>query len=408
MLVSIIITNYNYSKFISRCLRSCFNQTLDKKLYEVIFVDDKSSDNSLKIAQVFKSEKNFRLIANEKNLGVAGSANKGILESKGRYFVRVDSDDYVSTKFLDYLSTYLINNEDALGVSCDYVLINNYGKKISREKYQIKPVSCGVMYNKDKLISYGLYNEDFRHREEEELRARLGSLYEIHHLNIPLYRYRKHGNNKTTQLDNMQLFKKKLMNNYVAKINKETKLELLNYVVAIIPAKKNSKRLKNKNIHMVKGKPMINWVIDAAKKSKFINDIFVTSDSSKIIQIAKSLKVKSIKRPSFLAKDNVFKMDAIVHATNIVSKFRTPTIVISLQANSPEIKTNDIDKAIKKLIDFDLNEVISINNDGNQNGAIRAMKYTTVYQNKLSVHVGTIKTNTVDVHTIEDLKKIKL
>ena len=57
MLVSIIITNYNYSKFISRCLRSCFNQTLDKKLYEVIFVDDKSSDNSLKIAQVFKSEK---------------------------------------------------------------------------------------------------------------------------------------------------------------------------------------------------------------------------------------------------------------------------------------------------------------------------------------------------------------
>ena len=154
----------------------------------------------------------------------------------------MDSDDYVSTKFLDYLSTYLINNEDALGVSCDYVLINNYGKKISREKYQIKPVSCGVMYNKDKLISYGLYNEDFRHREEEELRARLGSLYEIHHLNIPLYRYRKHGNNKTTQLDNMQLFKKKLMNNYVAKINKETKLELLNYVVAIIPAKKNSKK----------------------------------------------------------------------------------------------------------------------------------------------------------------------
>ena len=408
MLVSIIITNYNYSKFISRCLRSCFNQTLDKKLYEVIFVDDKSSDNSLKIAQVFKSEKNFRLIANEKNLGVAGSANKGILESKGRYFVRVDSDDYVSTKFLDYLSTYLINNEDALGVSCDYVLINNYGKKISREKYQIKPVSCGVMYNKDKLISYGLYNEDFRHREEEELRARLGSLYEIHHLNIPLYRYRKHGNNKTTQLNNMQLFKKKLMDNYVAKINNETKEELLNYVVAIIPARKNSKRLRNKNIYMVNGKPMINWVIDAAKKSKYINDIYVTSDSAKIIQISKSQKVKTIKRPAFLAKDNVFKMDAIVHATGVISKFRTPTVVISLQANSPEIKARDIDKAIKKLIDSNLNEVISINNSGNQNGAIRVMKYTTVYQNKLSVYIGTIKTDTIDIHTIEDIKKIKL
>jgi len=408
MLVSIIITNYNYSKYISRCLRSCFNQTLDKKLYEVIFVDDKSTDNSLKIAEVFKNEKNFKLISNEKNLGVAGSANRGILQSKGRYFVRVDSDDYVSTKFLDYLSTYLINNEDALGVSCDYVLINNYGKKISREKYQLKPVSCGVMYNKDKLISYGLYNEDFRHREEEELRARLGSLYDIHHLNIPLYRYRKHGNNKTTQLDKMQLFKKKLMSTYVAKINDKTKEELLNYVVAVIPARKNSKRLKNKNIHLVQGKPMISWVIEAAKKSKYINDIYVSSDSNKIIQLAKSQKVKTINRPSFLAEDHVFKMDAIVHATSIISKFRTPTIVISLQANSPEIKAKDIDKAVKKLIEFNLNEVISVNNSGNQNGAIRAMKFTTVYQNKLSVHVGTIKTNTVDIHTLEDLKNIKL
>ena len=102
-------------------------------------------------------------------------------------------------------------------------------------------------------------------------------------------------------------------------------------------------------------------------------------------------------------------MDAIVHATSIISKFRTPTVVISLQANSPEIKTRDIDKAIKKLIDNEnLNEVISIDKKGNQNGALRVMKFSTVFQTKLSVYIGTIKTNTVDVHTIEDVQKIKI
>ena len=207
---------------------------------------------------------------------------------------------------------------------------------------------------------------------------------------------------------NMKIFNQKLMQKYINNVENVSDNNLLKYVVVIIPARKNSKRLKNKNIFLLKDKPMIGWSIEAAKKSKYVQDIYVTSDSRKILEISKDYGAKGIKRPSYLADDYVFKMDAIVHATNIISKFRTPSVVISLQANSPEIKSSDIDKAVKKLIDSNLNEVISINNDGNQNGAIRAMRYKTVYQNKLSVHIGTIKTNTVDIHTLEDLKKIKL
>ena len=59
MKASIIITNFNYSKYLARCLRSCFNQSLERDLYEIILVDDCSSDDSIEVANSFKLEKNF-------------------------------------------------------------------------------------------------------------------------------------------------------------------------------------------------------------------------------------------------------------------------------------------------------------------------------------------------------------
>mgnify|MGYP001245028519 CR=1 FL=1 len=100
MKISIIITNYNYGKFISTCLKSCFNQSFSKKDYEVILVDDCSNDHSKKKIKKFEHKKNFKFIENKKNLGVARSANIGIKNSNGKYFVRVDADDYVDKNFL--------------------------------------------------------------------------------------------------------------------------------------------------------------------------------------------------------------------------------------------------------------------------------------------------------------------
>ena len=57
MKCSIIITNYNYGKFAERCIRSCLNQDFDKNEYEIIFVDDNSSDGSVKIVKNFKDLK---------------------------------------------------------------------------------------------------------------------------------------------------------------------------------------------------------------------------------------------------------------------------------------------------------------------------------------------------------------
>ena len=63
----------------------------------------------------------------------------------------------------------------------------------------VEHIPNGIMYRRDLLLEMGGYNSKMRHREEEELRKRLGEFYKIHHLRIPMYRYRMHKNNKTKE-----------------------------------------------------------------------------------------------------------------------------------------------------------------------------------------------------------------
>tara|TARA_X000001388_G_scaffold77085_2_gene76429 strand:- start:844 stop:1467 length:624 start_codon:yes stop_codon:yes gene_type:complete len=199
--VSIIITNYNYGKYIQRCLRSCINQK--NVNHEIILVDDCSTDNSIEMIKPFKNDITF--IQTEKNSGVAVAANLGIKNARGQFIIRVDADDYVSSDMCYFMQTYLETNHDAFCVSCDYVLVDNYENIIERKYARKENISCAIMYRKDLLLELGAYNENFRHREEEELRKRLGDYYTIHHLNIPFYRYRMHNTNKTKSKEYKEL-----------------------------------------------------------------------------------------------------------------------------------------------------------------------------------------------------------
>lgn len=191
--VSIIITNYNYNKYLERCVKSCLNQKLVN--YEVIVVDDNSNESVKPYLNLYLND--IKLIENKLNVGVAESSNVGIRNARGKYIVRVDADDYINEYMCFFLLTYLKNNKSKLGVSCDYWMVNDYEEKYERKYSKKSPISCGIMYNRNLLLQYGGYNKDYRHREEEELRKRLGDKYLVDNLEIPFYRYRNHNNNKT-------------------------------------------------------------------------------------------------------------------------------------------------------------------------------------------------------------------
>ena len=97
--LSIIIINYNSKKYIKNCLKSCINQKT-KFSYEIILIDDASTDKSLEEVIKFKS-KSIKIFKNKKNMGIEKTSNLGLKKAKGKYVCRVDSDDLIQPNFVE-------------------------------------------------------------------------------------------------------------------------------------------------------------------------------------------------------------------------------------------------------------------------------------------------------------------
>ena len=122
-------------------------------------------------------------------------------------------------------------------------------------------------------------------------------------------------------------------------------------IIAIIPARSGSKRIKNKNIIKIFGKPMIAWTIIAAKKSKLFDKVLVSTDSNKIAKIAKRYGADV----PFLRKkfnDDITPVSlATIHSLKEASAYWNEKydIVVQLMANCPLRNDSDIKKSISNF-----------------------------------------------------------
>lgn len=128
-LVSILVPVYGVEKYIERCARSLFEQTIEN--IEFIFVNDCTKDDSIKVLeQVIEDYPNrkeqIKIIHHEKNKGLACSRNTAFECSQGHYIVCVDSDDWTERNYVEKLYTIAKNN-DADIVCCN--LIKEYVDK---------------------------------------------------------------------------------------------------------------------------------------------------------------------------------------------------------------------------------------------------------------------------------------
>ncbi len=116
MKLSIIIPVYNVEKYVEKCIRSCENQNIPKEDYEIIVVNDGSSDGSLAIVeQLAKEYPNIKIISQE-NQGLSAARNTGLECARGEYVWFVDSDDWIEENCLKEMTGKLVDGIDILQI----------------------------------------------------------------------------------------------------------------------------------------------------------------------------------------------------------------------------------------------------------------------------------------------------
>lgn len=128
--------------------------------------------------------------------------------------------------------------------------------------------------------------------------------------------------------------------------------------LAVILARGGSKRLPKKNLKRLNGKPLIVYTIISALKCKYLDEIIVSSDDKKILEISKKNGAKIIKRPKYLSTDKSKSFDALRHV--ILNNNATYDYVILLQPTSPFRNEKHIYDAIRLLDKKKANAVISV------------------------------------------------
>ena len=124
-------------------------------------------------------------------------------------------------------------------------------------------------------------------------------------------------------------------------------------ILGIIGIRSGSVGVPNKNIRKIMGKPLVGWIIEKAKKSKYINKIVVSTDTHEYAKIAKSYGAEvPCLRPKEISKNNSPEVDFVKHMLEYLQENEqySPDIVVRMMATIPLQSTNDIDSVIELLI----------------------------------------------------------
>jgi glycosyltransferase involved in cell wall biosynthesis len=207
-LVSVIIPAYNASSFIEETIHSVLNQTYNN--FEIIVVNDGSTDDTLNKLNILKTEYNFIRIIDKPNTGVCDSRNKGYSKAKGEYIIFLDADDLWHKDFLKKCITLFENNSAVGAIYTNGQVINEKSDKQEtiieantiesalnilewKEGYAATP-ACTII-KKEIIEKAGLWDTNFSTAADQDFFIRIANITPIVAINEVLFYYRIHPDN---------------------------------------------------------------------------------------------------------------------------------------------------------------------------------------------------------------------
>lgn len=158
-------------------------------------------------------------------------------------------------------------------------------------------------------------------------------------------------------------------------------------ILIVIPARGGSKGIPSKNIKVLCDKPLIAHVIDTIKQSNYVDKFIVTTDDYEISTISNRYGANVVSRPEDLSGDDV-PLDPVINhvVVNLEEKNEIYDIIVTIQPTSPLLKSITIDSAIKKMVDANIDTIITVIDDRHLNWEYDEIskKYKPIYKDRLN------------------------
>ena len=361
--ITVYITNHNYQDYIEEAIESVLNQTFQN--FELLIIDDGSEDNSKEIIKKYQSRDNIKVIF-QKRKGLNVTNNIALKAARGDFILRLDADDYLEEEALQKMEKELSSKADAAMIFPDYYNIDKFGNIINRVRrhdfnkdvslFDLPAHGACTMIKTQLLRDLGGYDESFDRQDGYDLWLKVIFKFKIINLNEPLFFYRQHGLNLTS--NNYDLLKTRAA--IKEKFLQDNEFKSLN-VLSIIPFRGSEIDPSSRPLNKLNKQELINWTINEALKSKNINQIIVTSPDKDSLEFVSKTYGRSVlidKRPSDLAKVNK-KLDETVKRIldDQEKKGNDFDVVAILYLDYPFKRAWQIDEAINTLRLFEVDSV---------------------------------------------------
>jgi CMP-N-acetylneuraminic acid synthetase len=362
---TVYITNHNYERFVAQAIESVLGQTTDD--WELIVIDDGSSDGSREIIEGYRDHPNVRLVFQEQK-GLNVTNNIAYRLARGGYLMRLDADDYIAPEALATMSGVLDRDAEVGLVFPDYYHVDENGEIIEQvRRHDFETVglldqpahgAC-TMIRKSCLDVIGGYDEAFTCQDGVDIWLRFIEHFEVRNINLPLFYYRRHGNNLTRDESRLlrtrsQIFAKR------AELRARDRR-----TIGVVPVRGRSVDPASMELEPLGGKPLIEWTIDAALAATNLDRVVVTSPDAAVLAHVESRypdkKVATLLRDPSLASLNTSLEATVWDAVERMSTSAQPfDLAVTLLIESPFRHGSDIDMAVDVLTVFDLDSAVSV------------------------------------------------
>ncbi|RAL20711.1 hypothetical protein DL240_15450 [Lujinxingia litoralis] len=370
-LVTVYITCHNYGRYLEQAVESVLQQSL--KSWELILVDDASSDETPEICRRYAEQEGarVRVVRHEQAQGLQRNANQVLELARGKYIMRLDADDWLDESALLVMSDRLERRPEVALVYPNYFYVDAEGRYLGVEQRKLPGTEARLldlpahgactMVRRRVLKALGGYDERHNAQDGYELWLKVSRSYPVEGVATPLFYYRQHPESLSRNEDRLLRARRQIKRSLAEKLEGSVKPR----IVGLVPAKNTYRSMPDVVLSPVGGRPLIDHTLEAARASGRFDAIWVTTDCPRVVEHCATRDVPAMMRPSALSeadrKLSEVVYDAVTRLENDHDLFAD--VVVVLSAHSPLRRADHITKALDTLVLYDADSVISVYED---------------------------------------------